>query len=69
MSREANARSAVQALISDDEIRDVALSYQRGSTQMQGVGMAIGGAMSIGTDFKGVGLATGGIAGGKSSPT
>lgn len=65
MSREANARSAVQALIPDDEILDVALTYPRGFTQSQGVGMAIGGAVGMGSDFQGVGLAIGGIAGGK----
>ncbi len=65
MSREANARAAVQALIPDDEILDVALTYPRGFTQSQGVGMAIGGAVGMGSDFQGVGLAIGGIAGGK----
>ena len=65
MSREVNARSAVQALIPDDEILDVALTYPRGFTQSQGMGMAVGGAVGMGTDFQGVGLAIGGIAGGK----
>ena len=65
MSREENARSAVQALIPDDEILDVALTYPRGFTKSQGVGMAIGGAMGMGTDFQSVGLAVGGVVGGK----
>ncbi len=65
MSREENARSAVQALIPDDEILDVALTYPRGFTKSQGVGMAIGGAMGMGSDFQGVGLAIGGVVGGK----
>ena len=65
MSREENARAAVQALIPDDEILDVALTYPRGFSKSQGVGMALGGAMGMGTDFQGVGLAIGGLAGGK----
>jgi hypothetical protein len=65
MSREESARSAVQALIPDDEILDVALTYPRGFTKSQGVGMALGGAMGMGSDFQGVGLAIGGVAGGK----
>ena len=64
MSREENARAAVQALIPDDEILDVALTYPRGFSKSQGVGMALGGAMGMGTDFQGVGLAIGGLAGG-----
>lgn len=65
MSREESARSAVQALIPDDEILDVALTYPRGFTKSQGVGMAVGGAMGMGSDFQGVGLAVGGVVGGK----
>jgi hypothetical protein len=65
MSREENARSAVQELIPDDEILDVALTYPRGFTKSQGVGLAIGGAMGMGSDFQGVGIAIGGVVGGK----
>jgi hypothetical protein len=65
MSREANARSAVQALIPDDEILDVALTYPRGFTKSQGAGMALGGAIGFGSGFQAVGLALGGVVGGK----
>lgn len=65
MSREENARSAVQALIPDDEILDVALTYPRGFTQSQAVGIAIGGAIGMGSSFQAVGLAIGGVVGGK----
>ena len=45
MSQESKARAAVQALIPDDEILDVALTYPRGYTRSQAVGMAAGGAI------------------------
>ena len=65
MSREEHARAAVQALIPDDEILDVALTYPRGFTKSQAVGMSLGGAMGMGSDFQGVGMAIGGVVGGK----
>jgi hypothetical protein len=65
MSREQSARDAVQALIPDDHILDVALTYPRGLTKAQSVGMAAGGAIGFGTDFQGLGVALGSIAGGK----
>jgi hypothetical protein len=65
MSREENARAAVEALIPDDEILDVALTYPRGFTKSQGAGIAIGGAIGFGSGFQAVGLALGGVVGGK----
>jgi|JI10StandDraft_1071094.scaffolds.fasta_scaffold42431_2 hypothetical protein len=65
MSREDNARAAVQALIPDDEILDVALTYPRGFTKSQAVGMAAGGAIGFGSDFQGVAAVMGGVVGGK----
>lgn len=64
-SREDKARSAVAALIPDDEILDVALTYPRGFTKAQGVGLAIGGVAGFGSDFQAVGMAIGGVVGGK----
>ena len=65
MSRESNARAAVQALIPDDEILDVALTYPRGFTKSQAVGMAAGGAMGYGERLPGHRLASVGMVGGK----
>ena len=65
MSREDKARAAVQALIPDDEILDVALTYPRGFTKSQAAGMAAGGAIGFGSDFQGVAAVVGSVAGGK----
>ena len=65
MSREEHARDAVQKLIPDDEILDVALAYPRGFTKSQAIGMSLGGAMGMGSDFQGIGVAIGGVVGGK----
>ncbi len=65
MSQEDKARAAVQALIPDDEILDVALTYPRGYTKSQAAGMAIGGAAGFGSDFQGVGAVVGSMVGGK----
>ncbi len=65
MSREASALEAVQALIPDDTITDVALVHPRGYTQAQGAGMALGGLVGFGTDFQGLGAVLGSVAGGK----
>ena len=65
MSREDSARAAVQALIPDDEILDVALTYPAGFTKSQAVGMAVGGIAGFGSDFQAVGAMAGAYAGGK----
>jgi len=65
MSQESEARAAVQALIPDDEIIDVALVYPRGTTRAQGAGMAVGGLAGMGSSFQGVGLVVGSVVGGK----
>ncbi|MBI4933034.1 MAG: hypothetical protein HY828_04095 [Actinobacteria bacterium] len=65
MSREQSALEAVQALIPDDTIIDVALTHPRGYTKAQGVGMAAGSLMGFGSDFQGVGAVLGSVAGGK----
>ena len=65
MSREDKARAAVQALIPDDEILDVALTYPRGFTKSQAAGLAVGGAIGFGSDFQGVATVVGGVVGGK----
>ena len=65
MSREESALEAVQALIPDDTILDVALVHPRGYTQAQGAGMAVGSLVGFGTDFQGLGAVLGGMAGGK----
>ena len=52
MSQEDEARAAVQALIPDDEIIDVALVYPRGTTRAQGAGMAVGGLAGMGSSFQ-----------------
>jgi hypothetical protein len=65
MSSEESARTAVQALIPDDEILDVALVYPRGTTRAQGAGMAVGGIAGMGSSFQGVGLLVGSLVGGK----
>lgn len=65
MSREESARAAVQALIPHDEILDMALTYPRGFTKSQAVGMAIGGAVGYGSDFQAIAAVGGAYAGGK----
>jgi len=60
-----NARAAVQALIPDDEILDVALTYPRGYTKSQAVGLAAGGAIGFGGDFQAVSAVIGGMVGGQ----
>ncbi len=65
MSREDSALAAVKALIPDDEILDVALTYPRGYTKSQAVGLAAGGAIGFGGDFQGVAAVVGGMVGGK----
>ncbi len=65
MSREESALEAVQALIPEDTITDVALVHPRGYTQAQGAGMALGSVIGFGTDFQGLGAVVGGMAGGK----
>jgi len=64
MSREQSAHDAVQALIPDDTILDVALTYPRGYTKSQAFGMAAGGLIG-GSDFVGVGAVVGSAVGGK----
>ena len=64
MSREQSAREAVQALIPDDTILDVALTYPRGFTKAQAYGMAAGSLIG-GSEFLSVGTAVGSVAGGK----
>jgi len=65
MTQESEARAAVQALIPDDEILDVALVYPRGTTRAQGAGMALGGLAGMGSSFQGVGMIVGSVVGGK----
>ena len=65
MSREQSALEAVQALIPDDTILDVALVHPRGYTKAQGVGMSTGALIGFGSDFQGLGAVLGGMAGGK----
>lgn len=65
MSREASALEAVQALIPDDTITDVALVHPRGYSKAEGVGMAAGALIGFGSDFQAVGAVLGGMAGGK----
>lgn len=65
MSREENARAAVQALIPDDEILDVALTYPAGFTKSQAVGMAIGTSIGYGSDFQTLATVAGAYAGGR----
>ena len=65
MTQESEARAAVQALIPDDEIIDVALVYPRGTTRAQGAGMALGGVAGMGSSFQGVGMIVGSVVGGK----
>jgi hypothetical protein len=65
VSQESKARAAVQALIPDDEIIDVALTYPRGYTKSQAVGMAAGGAIGFGSDFQGAAAVVGSLVGGK----
>jgi hypothetical protein len=65
MSREQSALEAVQALIPDDTILDVALTHPRGYTKAQGAGMAVGSLVGFGTDFQGLGAVVGSVAGGK----
>jgi hypothetical protein len=65
MSREDKARAAVQALVPDDEILDVALTYPRGVTKAAAVGIAAGSAIGFGSDFQGVAAMAGAYAGGK----
>jgi hypothetical protein len=64
MSREQSARDAVQALIPDDTIIDVAMTYPRGHTKAQAYGGAVGGLIG-GGDFVGVGIVAGSAVGGK----
>ena len=65
MSREQSALEAVQALIPDDTIIDVALTHPRGYTKAQGYGMAAGSLAGFGSDFQGAGAVLGSMAGGK----
>ena len=65
MSTEETARAAVQALIPDDEILDVALVYPRGTTMSQAAGMAVGSVAGMGSGFQGIGLVVGSVVGGK----
>ena len=64
MSREQSARDGVQALIPEDTIIDVALTYPRGYTKAQAYGMAAGGLIG-GSDFVGVGAVVGSAVGGR----
>ena len=64
MSREQSARDAVQALVPDDTIIDVALTYPRGYTKSQAYGMAAGSLIG-GSDFVGVGAVVGSSVGGR----
>jgi hypothetical protein len=63
-SREVKLRAAIGQLVSDD-ILDVAVCHPRGYTRAQGAGMLVGGAVSSGGDFTGVGLALGSAVGGR----
>ena len=65
MSQESKARAAVQALIPDDEILDVALTHPRGYTRSQAVGAAAGGVIGFGGDFQGAAAVIGGMASSK----
>lgn len=65
MSQESKARAAVQALIPDDEILDVALTYPRGYTKSQAMGTAAGGVIGFGGDFQGAAAVVGGMVGSK----
>lgn len=65
MSRETSALEAVQALVPDDRILDVALTYPRGTTQSEAIGAAAGGVMGFGSDFQGVSAVLGSVAAGK----
>lgn len=65
MSREQSALEAVQALIPNDHILDVALTFPRGMTKSQAVGMSAGAAIGFGSDFQGLGAVLGSVAGGK----
>lgn len=65
MSRETSALEAVQALIPDDTILDVALVHPRGYTQAEAVGMTTGALIGFGSDFQGVTAVLGSVAGGK----
>jgi len=69
MTQEGDARTAVQALIPDDEILDVALTYPRGFTKAQGAGLAIGGAAGMGAASKPSGSPSAGSWAARSSPT
>jgi len=64
MSREQSARDAVQALIPDDTIIDVAMTYPRGHAKAQAYGGALGGLIG-GGDFVGIGIVAGSAVGGK----
>lgn len=64
MSRETSAHDAVQALIPDDTIIDVALTYPRGYTKAQAYGIAAGGLIG-GDDFRAVGAMAGSAVGGR----
>jgi hypothetical protein len=65
VSQEDDAQAAVQALIPDDEILDVALTYPRGYTKTQAVGFAAGGAIGFGGDFQAAAAVVGSMVGGK----
>jgi hypothetical protein len=65
VSREEHAHEAVQALVPDDTILDVALTYPRGFTAAQATGAALGSVAGSGSDFSGVGAALGTVVGGK----
>ena len=54
----------MQALIPDDTIIDVALTYPRGFTKSQAYGIAAGGLIG-GDDFRGVGAMAGSAVGAK----
>ncbi len=64
MSREQSARDAVQALIPDDTILDVALDLPAWYTKSQAYGMAAGSLIG-GDDFVGIGPVAGSAVGGK----
>ena len=65
MSQESKARTAVQTLIPDDQILDVALTYPRGHTKSQAMGMAAGSAIGYGGDFQGAAAVVGSMVGAK----